>query len=245
MRPLSGGVLLEAWERAAPQGALDRALTLLAAACPELDPEQLQALSIPERNLQLLRLRQMSFGPSLGGYLPCDSCGARLEFDLPIAPILERLERLQPRAPIAWTLGERAFSLRPVNSQDLLAVLATPDERSARRLLLERCLAVSEGQGSARDLDAVLIESDEQVRDRFDQLHQAAEVVCELQCPDCGRVANVDLDPGRFLWTEVRHAAHRLLGEVHELARAYGWSEDAIVSMTPQRRCLYLVMVRS
>jgi hypothetical protein len=245
MRALSGGLLLEAWERGAPQGALDRALTLLAVACPELDWDQLQALSIPEQTLQLLRLRQMSFGSSLGGYLPCDSCGARLEFDLPIVPIIERLEGLQPRGSIEWSLGDRRFSLRPVNTQDLRAALGLPDDRSARHLLLARCVSVSEADGAAAKLDADLVASDEQVCDRFDRLHQAAEVVCELQCPECDHVASVEVDPGHFLWTEVRHGALRLLGEVHELATAYGWAEESIVSMTAQRRSLYLEMVRS
>ena len=47
----------------------------------------------------------------------------------------------------------------------------------------------------------------------------------------------------RFLWKEVRNAARRLLGEIHQLASAYGWSERAIAAMGPGRRAAYLGML--
>jgi hypothetical protein len=55
---------------------------------------------------------------------------------------------------------------------------------------------------------------------------------------------DVDLDIGRFLWMEVRHAALALLRDVHELASAYGWREDEILTMNSARRAMYLGMVR-
>jgi hypothetical protein len=53
----------------------------------------------------------------------------------------------------------------------------------------------------------------------------------------------LDLDIGRFLWTEVRRAATRLLGDVHTLAAAYGWSEQAILDLSAGRRAAYLELV--
>ena len=50
MRALAGELLLAAWERGAPEHDLDRALTMLAAALPDADREQLGALPIVERN---------------------------------------------------------------------------------------------------------------------------------------------------------------------------------------------------
>jgi hypothetical protein len=43
----------------------------------------------------------------------------------------------------------------------------------------------------------------------------------------------------------VEAAAKRLLGEIHNLASAYGWSEDAILSLSNSRRALYLQMVQA
>jgi hypothetical protein len=35
-----------------------------------------------------------------------------------------------------------------------------------------------------------------------------------------------------------------VLGDVHELARAYGWSEPEVLALSPWRRAAYLALVR-
>jgi hypothetical protein len=42
---------------------------------------------------------------------------------------------------------------------------------------------------------------------------------------------------------ELSGRAKRLLRDVHQLARAYGWSEAAIVSLPLDRRLAYLLLV--
>jgi hypothetical protein len=51
------------------------------------------------------------------------------------------------------------------------------------------------------------------------------------------------LDNAGILWREVALAARRLLAEIHRLARAYGWSEQAITAMSATRRATYLEML--
>ncbi|MGP0063409.1 MAG: hypothetical protein ACLQGP_07410 [Isosphaeraceae bacterium] len=245
MRALTGELLVEAWERGAPQSESNRALTMLAVACPQIPLERLATLGIPERNLQLLRLRQLSFGPTIAGSLPCPSCRTRLEFALPIASLVDRLKELVPDGPLTWTIGPRTYRMRPANSQDLAAAINQPDPRSARRLLLARCLSVTDAEGAEEGWDIGGPESEASALERFEQLHQGAEILCTAKCPECAAVERVDLDIGRFLWSELRHAAIRFLHEVHELASAYGWSEAAIMTMSSQRRSMYLEMVRA
>ena len=71
-----------------------------------------------------------------------------------------------------------------------------------------------------------------------------AEILVNLPCPACGFDNNPHLDIGSFLWTEMEAHAKRLLLEVHLLASAYGWTEQAILSLSGQRRAAYLEMVR-
>ena len=54
-----------------------------------------------------------------------------------------------------------------------------------------------------------------------------------------------DFDIARFLWAETRRAAAHLLSEIHELASAYGWSEEAIAAMSAQRRSAYMEMLNA
>ena len=74
-RSLSPQKLLDVWEAGRQQHELDRALTLLGAAHPELRRDELADLTIGERDMQLLRLRMAMFGGSAGGSSECSQCG--------------------------------------------------------------------------------------------------------------------------------------------------------------------------
>jgi len=238
LRPLAGASLLDAWERGADQGDLERAITLLAAASGAPAAE-LARLDLPARNRALLRLRWVSFGADLAGFVPCERCGARLEFAVSVPQVLARLEDLVRGGTTEWTSGSVRCALRPATTEDLLAAVAEPDDDAARRRLLERC-ATAPGTDEA---GLAAVRSDPEVLARLERLHEAAEITCAVRCPGCGASDLVDLDIARFLWDEVRHGALRLLRDVHDLASAYGWSEDAVLAMSPQRRRAYLEMV--
>jgi len=238
MRALTGELLLSAWDRCDAEHDVDRALTLLELSTPELDREQLAELSIAERNALLLRLRAITFGPVLGGYANCSACGAPLEFTLPVEALLSRTQQQLPAGGREWTEDAQTFRLRPVNSNDLLATLSAPDGTVAEELLVSRCLTLSEPRKSPMRISP-------SIRGQFEQVNGAAEIVCALDCPGCSAHETLDFDIVRFLWTEVQRAARRLLGEIHELACAYGWSEKAIVSMSPSRRNAYREMLNA
>ncbi len=237
MRALAGELLLAAWEEGAPEHELRRAVTMLSIALPASDREQLGALPIAERNLLLLRLHELSFGPLLGAFGICPKCGIRLEFAMPVAEMASGLESQSRADSIAWSEDGRQYQLRSVTTDDLLASLDVPDMNAAQECLLSRCLEVS----PARDPE--LPSASPEVLQKFEQLHAAAELSCAIECPGCSSHEFLDLDMARFLWTEVRNAARRLLGEIHELASAYGWSEQAIARMAASRRDAYLEML--
>ena len=243
MRPLQGELLLEAWDRGASQGALNRALTLLAVACRDREWSQLAELPLPERDIELLRLRRLTFGDSLRGYMACPLCAARLEFDTEVSSILSQLERMRHPEVSTRRTGDLTLTMRTANSRDLAAAASHPDLEASRRALLQRCISVLPGaDGATPDYSFHDIEAE--VMRQFDELHQGAEILFVAPCAACGQSATVDLDIGRFLWSEVRHAALMLLRDVHELASAYGWAEVSILAMSPARRSVYLEMAR-
>lgn len=238
MRALAGELLLAAWEEGAPEHTLRRALTLLSAGLPDMDSEQLGALPITERNLLLLRLHELSFGPMLNVFGVCPKCAAQLEFAVPAAELAARLERRAPASQVlAWNEEGRQYRLRAITTDDLLATLAAAEMTAAQDLLLARCLEVSPAPEPGRPPVPPT------VLQRFEELNAAAELSCAVDCPGCSCRELLDLDMARFLWTEVRNAARRLLGEIHLLASAYGWSERAIAQMGAGRRTAYLEML--
>jgi hypothetical protein len=237
MRALSGELLLRAWDEGKEKHALACGLILLSLALAESDLEKLGQLSLAERNLLLLRLHHRTFGPVLQGFGVCPQCSTQLEFTAPVAGLIEHLQSQCYEGPMEWDENGRQYQLRSVTSNDLLAVLEAPDAMNAQTQLLQRCLTIS-GEplaGQEPPTPAVV--------QKFEHLHAAAEVRCAVECAACCRRETLELDIAQFVWIEVRSAAKRLLVEVHELAWAYGWSEEAILRMSPHRRRAYLEML--
>ena len=127
--------------------------------------------------------------------------------------------------------------MRPVNTGDLAALVSATSEAEARELLLKRTVVQPEPLESA-PVRADWIE-------RFERMNASAEIRLTLPCAACGAKPTLDLDVAAFVWREVTLAARRLLTEIHLLARAYGWSEQAITAMSPSRRAAYLEMLEA
>ena len=87
MRDLSASQLLGVWERGVAQPPVQRALTLLAVACPDTAPGALAELSIGQRDARLLTLREWTFGPQLASLATCPGCGERLELAFNVSDI--------------------------------------------------------------------------------------------------------------------------------------------------------------
>ena len=239
MYALHGDRMLQAWELGRERDETWRPLALLEAAMPECDFESLAALPLAKRNALLLELRSLTFGPRLEGFAVCPECGAQLEFALS-AKDLEA--SMQVPDEDTWMEHDTAMYMRPVNTQDLAAALGSGRAADARMLLLERTVSPRRVRGLEEEAEpeefGVWLE-------RFERLNASAEIRCVLSCAECGQRPVLDLDIARFLWREVTVAARRLLAEIHRLARAYGWSEQAIVAMSAARRSIYLEMLNA
>jgi len=245
MRQLSGELLLTALDLGAQDTYLGRILTMLALAHPETSREQIAAWSLQDIIIELLTLRAISFGPELAGYVACPACGARLEFTLPIPPVVESLHKSKSTIQ-RCAIGETNFTMRAVTAADLFSVNTIPDLPSARKRLLASCIRETNDEGTDKEIYAELERPDfmRLALRTFEQLQSSSEISIDLQCAECSRAHAIDLDLGRFVWTEVRHAASRLMREVHELASAYGWQEASILAMSSNRRNAYLEMAR-
>lgn len=235
MQALTGATLLSLWERGASRHALDRSALLAAVARPEWPAAEIADLPLGAVNASLLRLRSASFGPHIAGHADCTQCGQRLAFTVDTRQMLpahgDDNDDPAPRETEVAGLRVRAPSLR-----DLAAVAAQTDARQAARALLARCTL-------AGDLALIDDAALRQVEDALEALDPQADLVLALQCVACGHAGGAQLDAGALLWEEIEAHARVLLGEVHRLASAYGWSEAQILALSPARRASYLAMV--
>jgi hypothetical protein len=241
MRTLSASELLDAWERGRSEGPVGRALSLLAAACPETSREELASLSIGRRDADLLLLREQAFGSEMTGVAVCPRCGEQLELSFSVAQI-----RLQSVArtgqAFALTVDGYHLQVRPPNSQDLAAICEQSDADLRRRLLLERCLTAAYREAKPVGPDELPANVFDAVEEGIAQADPQADIRLAIACPACDHRWQGVFDILAFFWSEVDAWAVRILHEVHILASAYGWREHDILALSPRRRQFYLEM---
>jgi hypothetical protein len=255
MHGLSAQELLLIWEVGLRQQPVDRALTILALALPEAPRDELLALSVGQRDAHLLAVREGTFGAQLAGFAECLACQERLEFVLDVADMwAEHGTRdaqklvgapLQTATPQVHEVMIEGYALRfrLPNSLDLAQVVRCGDVTAARNLLLQRCVLQASRDDGAVAVAALPETVLTTLAESMDQYDPQAEVQLKLSCPACGESWSVMFDIVSFFWSEICVQAKRLLREVHTLARAYGWREADILSMSAARRQLYLEMV--
>ena len=232
---LSAEKILALWETGRPQHALDRALTILAAATPGASRAALADLPIGERDARLLKLRALVFGRHAQAFAECPRCNERLEFPLDIAALEGRAPSRPTVAPPHYTTETNGTTIRfrLPTSRDLAEVVTAANNEDALRLLVQRCSAREDLPNETIEaLSRAILEADPQ-----------AEVTLRLACPACGHEWDLLFDIGEFFWREISAQAQRLLRDIDTLARAYGWTEREILSLSAQRRQTYLEML--
>ncbi len=240
MRGLSARQALEAWERGEQLRPVDRPIALLAAAFPDLAVGQLRDLPLGGRDALLFRLREETFGRSVKGFALCPECGARLEFELDTRGFpIDQLLGMTPEPQQLEAEGLRVAFRLPA-STDFVAMGRCRDPQQARALLIDRCvLAAEDEEGPV--LAAALPETVvAELARRMEDLDPMADLPLAIECARCTFSWTVVLDIAAILWREIADLAVRLLDEVQQLARGYGWSEREILEMSTARRRFYL-----
>jgi hypothetical protein len=241
MRPLNGHDILRVWERGQAESPLRKALALAELAAPELGTDRLVELPVGRRDALILDLREATFGGELGGYAECPRCGERLEVAFSAAALRGGADT--DGSDGAVEIQGYRVRLRPPTSGDLLAVGGLPDAQAAARALARRCvLDASRGEQVAAPAD-LPDEVLERLESALAEADPRAEVLLDLTCPACEHAWQALFDVAEFFWTELAAQAKRTLLEVHTLARAYGWREADILSMSSRRRQAYLELV--
>lgn len=242
MRPLTARELLEVWEAGFAQAPTERALALLAAACPETSQDALAALTIGQRDAKLLTLREGLWGSKMAAVVVCPGCQERLEL-MVTSQELRVFWRCGPAAEIPLSVGEYQVSFRLPTCRDVLVLVGHTTPEGGRAVLFGRCLVSAERGGVPVNSDKLPPDVVTAIEKAMEEADPLADIQLALACPACEHQWRALFDIVSFLWTEIEVWAWRILTDVHTLARAYGWSEGDILDLSPTRRQFYLDMV--
>ena len=247
MRPLSATQILALWDAGQSRHPIDRALLALALAMPEEVPDELADRPVGWREVNLLALRNATFGSMLDGYAPCPCCGSLMEFSLDGAALLSEL----PAPPNEARIEFDGRQWRLPSSRDQAMIVGASDAETAVGRLLECCqideTAALDGNAAVDTKNDPKIMTSPtligELESRMEALDPAANIRLGMQCRDCGHLWEAVLDVGTCFWDELGTRARQLLESVHRLASAYGWREADILALSPARRAAYLNMI--
>jgi hypothetical protein len=240
VRAFSDYETLRVWETGLAQHPVDRALTILAAALPETDRDRLASMSIGIRDGCLMDARQASFGAGVSGVAECPGCGELLEWALDLGEIRTDRDGAGEGGPNELCVKDYELSYRLPDSTDLATLAHIEEVAAGRAMLLRRCVLEARRGGARIEPTSLPEEIVRELADEMEMRDPQAETLLDFECPECGSRWQTHFDVLAFLWAEIQARAQRLLGEVHSLARAYGWSEAEILGMSVVRRRFYL-----
>lgn len=225
---------------------VQQALILLSASFPETPVDSLAKLNIGQRDAHLLTLRELAFGPRYTGLTSCPECGERLEIDFLTEDIRVALEEGKENSHTEHSLVVEDYNVRfrLPDSFDLKAVSNLKDISEAQKQLLERCLLSIQHKDKMVSPEQIENKVIEAMVEKMAQIDTQSDVQLGLSCLSCSHKWLAVFDIVTFFWSEINAWAYRILGDVHALALAYGWTEADILAMNPSRRQFYLEMVR-
>jgi len=244
MRPLTESELLDAWERGVTASSATRSVDVVRIASDgELTRDVVASLPIGRFDARLFELRCLTFGSRFAGTADCPACAARVEIDVDLGDF----ETPAPGPEDALTAEHRGTRarFRLPNVGDLEFVSRNTDAATARSVLLERCLIEArDGTGHALVAGALPAGLLDSAVEQMAAADPQADVRLALPCPDCDERWEAPLDIAAILWSDVDTSVRGLLEEIHDLARAYGWTECEVLAIGPARRQAYLEFVR-
>ena len=217
--------LVEQGSRLAP---LDQAV-LLAATLDGVSPAAAADMPLDRRDRLLIDARMAAFGPDIAFFARCPHCaeGNEADFDLGVLP------DAAPATGVAARIGTREILLRAPTSAAIARSI-----RAARPDLLIDDIA---GEDARPDDPDWLAAVESALAGAFPLL----DVRFEMTCSACEARFDTRFDIVPWLWREIEVMASRTIDTVDRLARAYGWTERDILSLSPMRRGFYLARLAS
>ncbi|MFD7324212.1 hypothetical protein ACFV9D_24460 [Streptomyces sp. NPDC059875] len=230
--------LLTVWEEALVALPAARTAVLLQLAGLTADLDGALDLTIGPCAALAARAHRAAFGPDIDGLVTCPHCGELLETRVRLPSCDDAAGGTPTADPGEARVG--AYAVRAPTVRDLLAAASSQDG-DARAVLLARCVRRLDG----RSFDpAALTPAEEALVDEAaERLAGETDPVLRAVCPACAGGVVAALDVGAVLWDQIDAAAPALMAEVAALARAFGWSERAVLAMSPVRRQAYLTRV--
>ncbi|NQZ12214.1 MAG: phage baseplate protein [Algicola sp.] len=216
---------------------------MLAPIYPSEPLNSLASLSLGQRNVRLFRLREQLFGTVMNANSACPECHEGVEFQLDSQVICDPNKVHAEQQQFSLALDESVLSFRLVNSYDLrdiAAIIEVEGPQSAEYELIHHCITAFDVNGVRQPTQSLPDDAIPALAQALKDNDPHCEIICRLTCPECSHNWPEPFDIVKFLWHELEAKAQIILSEVQLLAKAFGWWEADILSLSDVRRKFYL-----
>jgi hypothetical protein len=231
MTARSAAALIEVWNpasRGPPHQRLAKFLAVTEGAAAINDD------TLGARNRRLLILHRALVGSPLDARVTCAHCAADSEFALPADAILAA-PAPDPDLRVRVRSGRRTLSFRLPRMADIEAATLAQAGGDVRHVVLERCRVG--GDGAITEAAAARLARE------FEALDPAANIIVNIACSGCARAIAASVDLASFIVRDLDRLADSLFRDIDMIASAYGWSEQQILALAPERRRRYVALI--
>ncbi|EMI22003.1 hypothetical protein RMSM_01080 [Rhodopirellula maiorica SM1] len=220
---------------------MEQAIVMLATAIPQLSTKQIVEMPIGRRDGMLLDLRKRLFGNRIELLGDCPECSEVVELDFEVDDIL--LESATPQDVYITEVDGLEIAFCLPTTKNLVAVTNVAPDKRADEIITACVTRVGENEHWQGEV-SLTASMQQRITAAMAEQDPQADVQLELECVACQHRWTSPFDIVSLLWSELNAWCQRLLGEIHTLAKAYGWTEHEILSLGRWRRQVYLNMVR-
>jgi hypothetical protein len=195
-----------------------------------------RGLPVGDIDALIVALRAERLGDRLIAEGACRGCSAAVDVEFSLAAYLEhnRPRRTQLARPAAepgwWRLARYDLTFRIPSAGDVLDAGSGPGARAA---LLDDCFRGDRRASAIRAAERALA-----------RIAPVLRTMVQGVCPECGAQVGLDVDARGLALAELCFLAGSVLDEVHLIAVAYHWTEQAILDLPSSRRTAYAERVR-
>jgi hypothetical protein len=224
---------------------------LLAATVQAIGPiapitsEHIRQLTIGDREKLLLTLYARCFGALVDAVLCCPDCSETVELPLDLDAVLEASAGASCPPEHSLMAGAATLRFRVPNGADherAARIAATDPDGGAAALRAACVIAMTDGDGQEIGADRIPDEVQAALEEALRRLDPGAETTIAAHCPGCGARVSGTLDALTLLAGQLGPTG-AILGDVDRIARAYHWSEAAILALPTARRRRYLALL--
>lgn len=230
--------LLQAVQQQVSTGIFGKVFAFAQAMDPISNVEDWYDMPLGIRDKRLLSIRAAAFGPDFTGTVACERCGERIEFNVNIRDFFSL-----PGTDTVFHVfyGDMRYSFRPLSTRNLMVFSVSGPDADLADLIEILSLDDDAVKEQVRHHPGII----QRVNTALEKHQGISDIVLTSVCPECQGPVDAIFDIVHVLDADITDAAGLFLEEIHQLANAYGWTEDEISSVPQTRRNWYVKRIQA